>query len=112
MRETMSELSPELLLAAYAHGVFPMAESRDDPDLYWLDPDERGILPLEAFHLSRRLRRTVRADRFDVRVDSAFPLTKITPIKKGLEIEREIKVEIEGIRRPGAVVVSVIQLHF
>ncbi len=68
----MSELSPELLLAAYAHGVFPMAESRDDPTLYWLDPDERGILPLESFHLSRRLRRTVRSDRFAVRIDSAF----------------------------------------
>ena len=74
MREIMSELSPELLLAAYAHGVFPMAESRDDPNLYWLDPEERGILPLESFHLSRRLKRTVRSDRFDVRIDSAFPL--------------------------------------
>ena len=68
----MSELSPELLLAAYAHGVFPMAESREDPTLYWLDPNERGILPLDSFHISRRLKRTVRSDRFAVRIDSAF----------------------------------------
>jgi len=68
----MPELTPELLLRAYAHGYFPMAESRDDPDLFWLDPEMRGILPLDRFHVSRRLARTIRADHFVVRIDTAF----------------------------------------
>ena len=49
-----------------------MAESRDAPELFWLDPEQRGVLPLEAFHLPRRLARTVRSERFDVRIDTAF----------------------------------------
>lgn len=68
----MSNIDSDVLLRAYAYGVFPMAESRDDPHLYWIDPERRGILPLETFHLPRRLRRTVRAGRFDIRVDTAF----------------------------------------
>jgi leucyl/phenylalanyl-tRNA---protein transferase len=67
-----SRMTPDLLLAAYAHGVFPMAERRDDPELYWVSPEARGIIPLDAFHVPRRLARTVRSDRFDVRVDTAF----------------------------------------
>jgi len=67
-----SRLTPDLVLAAYAHGVFPMAERRDDPDLFWVSPEERGIIPLDAFHVSHRLARTVRSDRFEVRVDTAF----------------------------------------
>ena len=51
----MVELTPELLLHAYAVGIFPMAERRDDPELYWVDPELRGILPLDGFHLPRRL---------------------------------------------------------
>jgi leucyl/phenylalanyl-tRNA---protein transferase len=68
----MSALTPEILLRAYSVGLFPMAERRDDPTLYWIDPEKRGILPLRAFHISRRLRRTVRARRFEVRCDTAF----------------------------------------
>ncbi|MSP43222.1 MAG: leucyl/phenylalanyl-tRNA--protein transferase [Alphaproteobacteria bacterium] len=68
----MPELTPELLLRAYAHGYFPMAESRDDPELFWLDPEMRGILPLDRFHVSRRLARTIRSNHFEVRVDTAF----------------------------------------
>ncbi|MGK2871570.1 MAG: leucyl/phenylalanyl-tRNA--protein transferase [Alphaproteobacteria bacterium] len=68
----MPELTPELLLRAYAHGYFPMAESRDDPELFWLDPETRGILPLDHFHVSRRLARTIRTNRFTVRIDTAF----------------------------------------
>lgn len=68
----MIELSPELLLRAYAAGLFPMAESAEDPDLFWIDPDPRGVLPLDRFHLPRRLRRTLRSGQFEVRVDSAF----------------------------------------
>jgi len=66
------QLTPELLLNAYAVGIFPMAEARDDPELYWIDPERRGILPLERFHVPRSLRRTLRRAPFEVRVDSAF----------------------------------------
>jgi leucyl/phenylalanyl-tRNA---protein transferase len=65
-------LTPEILLAAYAEGIFPMAESGDDPELFWVDPFRRGILPLDAFHVPRRLRRVVRQGRFEVRCNSAF----------------------------------------
>ena len=65
-------LSPEILLRAYQAGIFPMAESADDPELFWVDPERRGILPLDGFHLSRRLRRVVRQGRFEIRVDSDF----------------------------------------
>ena len=68
-------LTPEILLKAYQAGIFPMAESADDPELFWVDPKRRGILPLDGFHLSRRLRRVVRQKRFEVRVDSDFPAT-------------------------------------
>jgi len=66
------EITPEVLLKAYACGIFPMAESADDPSLFWVEPERRGILPLDRFHVPRRLARTVRADRFQVRVDTAF----------------------------------------
>jgi leucyl/phenylalanyl-tRNA---protein transferase len=65
-------LTPEILLAAYAAGIFPMAESAEDPELFWVDPRRRGILPLDAFHVPRRLRRVVRSGRFEIRVDTAF----------------------------------------
>ena len=65
-------LTPDILLAAYAAGVFPMAESADDPELFWVDPQRRGILPLDAFHVSRRLRRVLRREPFAIRCDSAF----------------------------------------
>lgn len=65
-------LTPEILLQAYQAGIFPMAESADDPELFWVDPERRGILPLDAFHVPRRLRRVVLQDRFEVRVDNDF----------------------------------------
>ena len=68
----MLRVTPELLLRAYALGVFPMAESRTDPELYWIDPKQRGILPLESFHVPHSLRRTVRRGRFEIRVDTSF----------------------------------------
>ncbi len=68
----MSDIDAEVLLRAYAYGVFPMAESRDDPELYWIDPEARGILPLDAFHVPRRLKRTVRQQPFEIRIDTAF----------------------------------------
>ena len=68
----MIALTPELLLRAYAAGIFPMAETADDPEVFWVDPEQRGILPLDGFHLPRRLARTLRQDVFDVRCDAAF----------------------------------------
>lgn len=68
----MRPLTSDLLLRAYASGIFPMARSRDENRLYWIDPERRGILPLEAFHVSKSLRRTLRGDRFDIRCDIAF----------------------------------------
>ncbi len=66
------ELTPEILVAAYAEGIFPMAESADAAELFWVDPYRRGILPLESFHVPRRLKRLLRQDRFEIRCDSAF----------------------------------------
>lgn len=65
-------ITPEILLQAYACGIFPMADAADDPHLYWVEPANRGILPLDRFHVPRRLARTVRADRFQIRIDSDF----------------------------------------
>lgn len=65
-------LTPEILLRAYAIGVFPMAEDRDAPTLCWIDPDTRGVLPLDTFHVSRRLARKIRQNTFRVTADQAF----------------------------------------
>jgi len=65
-------ITPNLLLQAYAAGVFPMAESREDEELFWVDPDERGIIPLDSFHIPKSLAKIVRQDRFTVTVDQAF----------------------------------------
>ena len=72
-RETaFIEITPEVLLKAYACGIFPMADSADDPALYWIEPEKRGIIPLETFHIPGRLARTVRADRFSIAVNRDF----------------------------------------
>jgi leucyl/phenylalanyl-tRNA---protein transferase len=68
----MLEITPDLLLQAYRIGVFPMGERRDDPKLYWLDPRLRAVLPLDGFHLPRRLARTVRSGHFEVAADTTF----------------------------------------
>jgi leucyl/phenylalanyl-tRNA---protein transferase len=70
--DPMIEITPQVLLKAYSCGIFPMAESADDPALYWIEPQHRGILPLDAAHFSRRLLKTVRATPFEVRVDTAY----------------------------------------
>ena len=66
------EITPEILLRAYAAGIFPMAEDADDPGLFWIEPQQRGTFPLDAIHVPRRLARTVRADHFEVRIDTDF----------------------------------------
>ena len=68
----MSGFTAEDLVECYKRGVFPMAEARDDPRIFLIDPEHRGVIPLDGFHLSRRLARTVRAELFEVRVDAAF----------------------------------------
>lgn len=72
MHGTEPVITPDILLQAYACGIFPMADAADDPDIYWVEPANRGILPLDGFHVSRRLARTVRADKFEIRVDTDF----------------------------------------
>ena len=72
-RETaFIEITPEVLLKAYACGIFPMADSADDPALYWIEPEMRGIIPLDRFHMPSRLVRTVRSDRFTVTMNRDF----------------------------------------
>lgn len=72
MHGSSPHLTPELLLRAYAEGIFPMAERRDDSALFWVSPERRGIIPLESFHVPRRLARTVRSDVFTVVSDRSF----------------------------------------
>jgi len=66
------EITPEVLLKAYACGIFPMAETAEDLSLYWIEPEQRGIIPLDRFHIADRLARTVRSDRFIVTVNRDF----------------------------------------
>src|ERR1700735_3834897 len=66
------DITPEVLLKAYSCGIFPMAESADDPALYWSEPERRGLIPLDRFHVPGRLARTVRSTRYTVFVDRNF----------------------------------------
>ncbi len=79
----MERLTPETVLRAYMRGVFPMAESRHDPALYWIDPEMRGIIPLDGFHVPRRLARTVR-NRTDA-----------------LHVDRDFRAVVEACAEPG-----------
>ena len=91
----MSDLTPDLLLRAYAAGLFPMAESAEDPELFWVDPERRGVLPLDGFHLPKRFRRTLRQGRFDVTADHDFAAVmkgcaERTPVRKSTWINTQI----------------------
>lgn len=66
------EITAEVLLRAYAVGIFPMAESAEDPGLFWVEPERRGVIPLDTFHVGKRLARTVRSDKFEIRCDTDF----------------------------------------
>ena len=72
MLDPKNELDPQLVLGAYSVGVFPMADSRDAASVYWVEPRRRAVLPLDGFQVSRSLRKTIAADRFQVTVDTAF----------------------------------------
>src|SRR3954468_21794856 len=67
-----ADLDPDLVLRTYAMGVFPMADHRLASSVYWVEPKLRGVMPLESFHLSRSLRKTILSDRFRVTVDTEF----------------------------------------
>lgn len=69
------EITPEVLLRAYACGIFPMSESADDPTIFWVEPEQRGIIPLDGFRITSRLTRTVRSDVFRITVNTAFKRT-------------------------------------
>ncbi|THV25517.1 leucyl/phenylalanyl-tRNA--protein transferase [Peteryoungia ipomoeae] len=71
-RSRDQSITPELLLRAYSIGMFPMSESADDPELFWVEPDLRGIIPLDDFHVSKSLAKAMRKHPFDIRFDTAF----------------------------------------
>ena len=72
MTRRSPRLTPEIVLRAFADGIFPMAESRDDPDLFWVDPRHRGVLPIDRFHVSRSLARRIRRGRYSVTLNTDF----------------------------------------
>jgi leucyl/phenylalanyl-tRNA--protein transferase len=106
-RDTMqAEITPEVLLRAYACGIFPMAESADDPTLFWVEPEQRGIIPLDGLKVSSRLARTVRSDRFTVTVDRAFSevidgCAESKPGRDNTWINRRIRTLYTGLYRLG-----------
>jgi leucyl/phenylalanyl-tRNA---protein transferase len=87
MSQSTGIIDPDLLILAYRSGIFPMADSRDDPEVFWVEPRRRAILPLNAFHLSRTLAKTLRRDRFKVTCNAAFA---------------EVMVACAGPRRDGS----------
>lgn len=66
------DLTPNIILSAYAQGIFPMSEARDDEGLFWVDPQSRGIFPLQGFHISRSLRKTILREPYQIKVNTAF----------------------------------------
>jgi len=72
MTKTAPQITPELLLHGYASGVFPMSDNANDPEIYWIDPHLRGILPLDGFHVSRRLARRIKRRQYTITVNQCF----------------------------------------
>jgi leucyl/phenylalanyl-tRNA--protein transferase len=90
------DITPDILLRAYSIGLFPMAESGTDPNLFWVDPEERGIFPLDGLVVSRSLAKTVRSDRFEIRVDTEYEriideCAATAPGREGTWINERIK---------------------
>lgn len=71
-QDILLEITPQVLLKAYACGIFPMAESATDPGLFWVEPEERGVLPLDSFHVPQSLQKFMRKNPFEIRVDHDF----------------------------------------
>jgi leucyl/phenylalanyl-tRNA--protein transferase len=98
----MTRLDPRLLLQAYASGIFPMADSRDADDLFWVEPRQRAILPLGNFHLSRSLRRTLRSNRFLVTSDRDFAaVVAACADRPETWINRDIEAAVLALHRAG-----------
>jgi leucyl/phenylalanyl-tRNA--protein transferase len=104
-RDATPEITPELLLRAYSCGAFPMADSADDPSLFWVEPEIRGVIPMRNFNIASRLARTVRSDRFTVTVNRAFAqvIDGCAAPKEGRESTwisgriRRLYIELHGI---------------
>jgi leucyl/phenylalanyl-tRNA--protein transferase len=95
-------LDPRLLLSAYATGIFPMADSRDADEIYWVEPRERAIIPLDGFHLSRSLRRTLCSDSFSVTRDRAFDtVVEACADRPETWINRDIEQAVNGLHAAG-----------
>lgn len=106
MSRRVLEVTPDLVLRAYRHGLFPMAQTRRGSRLFWLDPERRGVLPLEAFHLPRRLARTVLSGGFQVEVDRDFPAViagcaSVAPGREDTWINQEIERLFAELHRMG-----------
>jgi leucyl/phenylalanyl-tRNA--protein transferase len=71
-RSKQPDITPDMLLRAYSIGLFPMADSADDPEIFWVEPEIRGVIPLAGFHTSRSLAKTIRRKPFDIRFNTAF----------------------------------------
>ncbi|HEX6978508.1 MAG TPA: leucyl/phenylalanyl-tRNA--protein transferase [Alphaproteobacteria bacterium] len=102
----MTELTPDLLLRAYTIGLFPMAETADDPELFWVDPERRGVLPLDTFHVPRSLRKVIRRGVFEVHVDRDFRgvldgCAELTPKRRATWINSEIVRLYSELHRRG-----------
>ena len=102
----MTTITPQILLKAYSAGIFPMAESAEDNALYWIEPEERGVIPLDGLKVSRSLRKAVRRGRFEVRIDKAFTQTldacaEKTPERKSTWINARIRALYLQLHRMG-----------
>ena len=102
----MSSITPQILLRAYAAGIFPMAESAEDNALYWVEPEERGVIPLDGLNISHSLRKTVRRKLFDVSVDRDFSAVIAacaakTPDRRSTWINARIKALYTQLHRMG-----------
>ncbi len=102
----MSTITPQIVLRAYAAGIFPMAESAEDNALYWIEPDERGIIPLDGLRISQSLRKAVRRQAFDIRIDTDFAAViaacaEKTPDRKSTWINARIRALYTQLFRMG-----------
>lgn len=96
------EISPDILLRAYGIGIFPMADGRDDPEIHWIDPRRRGIMPLDGFHLSRSLARRIRQGVFQVTADRDFTgVVEACAQRKETWISHRIQTLYEALHRLG-----------
>ncbi|MEM1273783.1 MAG: leucyl/phenylalanyl-tRNA--protein transferase [Pseudomonadota bacterium] len=95
-------LTPEVLLRAYSTGIFPMSESRDASEIFWVDPTDRGILPMNGFHISRSLAREIKRQRYAIRIDTAFSGTiEACADREDTWINDEITALYEGLFQIG-----------